>query len=84
MKSLRELVGAMAGRDSWRRMPGPRAGGRRFRPVAETMEGRAMLSHLGFGGAVHVGVGALDSGESNGQVEVQPGDVAHVSLHVRG
>jgi hypothetical protein len=84
MKSLRELVGAMAGRDSRSRMPRPRAERRRFRPLAEPMEGRAMLSHVGLGGVVHAGVGAMDSGGSNGQVEVQPGDAALVSLHVRG
>jgi hypothetical protein len=85
MKSLRELVGAMAGRDSLTRMSRPRADRRRFRPLAEPMEGRAMLSHigLGLGGAVHAGVGARDSGGSNGQVEVQPGDASTVSLHVR-
>jgi hypothetical protein len=85
MKSLRELMGAMAGRDSWSRMPRPRADRRRLRPLAEPMEGRAMLSHigLGIGGAVHAGIGAMDSGGSNGQVEVQPGDVSTVSLHVR-
>jgi hypothetical protein len=84
MKSLRELVGAMAGRDSLTRMPRPRADRRRLRPLAEPMEGRAMLSHIGLGGAVHAGVGAMDSGGSNGQVEVQPGDAVVASLHVRG
>jgi hypothetical protein len=84
MKSLRELVGAMAGRDSWSRMPRPRADRRRLRPFAEPMEGRAMLSHFGLGGAVHAGIGAMDSGGSNGSVEVQPGDISTVSLHVRG
>ncbi len=84
MKSLRELVGAMAGRDSLTRMPRPRADRRRSRPLAEPMEGRAMLSHIGLGVAVHAGVGAMDSGGSNGQVEVQPGDAVIASLHVRG
>ena len=84
MKSLRELVGAMAGRDSWRSMTRPRADRRRFRPLAEPMEGRAMLSHVGLGGVVHPVPVALDSGGSNGQVEVQPGDAVVASLHVRG
>ncbi len=84
MKSLRELVGAMAGRDSLTRMPRPRADRRRFRPLAEPMEGRAMLSHIGLGGAVHAGVGAMDTSGSNDQVEVQPGDTAHVARYVGG
>ncbi len=81
MKSLRELFGAMAGRDPLTRMPRPRAGRRRFRPIAEPMEGRAMLSHAGVVGAVHSVLRALDTSGSNGQVEVQPGVVSTVSLH---
>jgi hypothetical protein len=84
MKSLRELVGVMAGRDSWRSMPRPRADQRRFRPLAEPMEGRAMLSPAGVGGAVHSVLGALDTSGSNDQVEVQPGDTAYVALYVGG
>jgi hypothetical protein len=84
MKSLRELVSAVVGRDSWKVMPRPRADRRRLRPLAEPMEGRAMLSHVGVGGAVHSVLGALDTSGSNDQVEVQPGDTAHVALYVGG
>ena len=84
MKSLRELVGAMAGRNYWRSMTRPRADRRRIRPFAEPMEGRAMLSQIGLGGAIHASVGAMDSGGSNGQVEVQPGDAVLASVGLGG
>ena len=82
MKSLREMVEALAGRGSSGRMVRPRANPRRFRPVAEAMEGRAMLSQVALGAAISAAPGAMDTVVVNGQVEVQPDDVVRVSLPV--
>ncbi len=81
MKSLREMVaGVLAGRGSSSRMEGRRAKAnpRGFRPVAEPMEGRAMLSHAGLLPAPAASA-AMDTVEVNGQVEVQP-DAASQAL----
>ena len=53
MNSPRESAGAAAIRILSRMMHRPRsARPRRFRPLAESMEGRALLSHLGFTRAI--------------------------------
>jgi hypothetical protein len=83
MKSLREMVENLAGRRLSGKIVRPRAIPRRFRPAAEAMEGRAMLSHAGLGAAIHAGSGTLDTVVVNGQVEVQPDDVVQASLPVR-
>jgi hypothetical protein len=113
MNSPSESMGAAAVRILSRMMHRPPAARpRRFRPLAEPMEARAMLSHVGLpqaviqpiaigrgpsatvdgrqpspaagsadagpdldrGPAAPSGIGAMDTVDVNGQVEVQPGD----------
>ena len=84
MKSLREMmVVVLGGRGSSRRREGRRAkaNSRGFRPFAEPMEGRAMLSHAGFM-PVTAAPGALDTVEVNGQVEVQPDTASQALLSI--
>jgi hypothetical protein len=91
MNSPSESVGAAAVRILSRLMDRPRAARpRRFRPLAEPMEARAVLSHVALAPAIAAGHGPsaivdgrqpsppavrpMDAVEVNGQVEVQPGD----------
>ena len=84
MRSLREMmVGMLAGRGSSSEMGRRRAKAnpRGFRPFAEPMEGRAMLSHAGFVPAP-AAPRPLDTVEVNGQVEVQPDAASQALLSV--
>ena len=63
MNSLRNSVGAAAVRILSRMIDRPsQPKSRRFRPLAEPMEGRALLSHLGLARAIVAPVAIADAG----------------------
>ena len=80
MNVLRKLVGVAAVGAPGRMMDRARAAKpRRFRPLAEPMEARALLSHVALAPAmadpVPTGPGAGAMVVVNGQVEMQPGQI---------
>jgi hypothetical protein len=78
MNAPRESIGAAAVRILSRMIDAQRpAKPRRFRPLAEPMEGRIVLSHLNIPGAIidPIVPATVETVVVNGQVEIQPGDV---------